>query len=71
MKHKTMRITQADFLLANRRASRNEEIQAHGRQVIFRSVKQKSRKIYDRNALKRAGIKSDDGSFRFISRQVQ
>jgi len=60
---KKLRITQNDFLLANRRASRTEEIQAHGKQIMFRSVTQKSKKVYDRNSLKRAGIKSDDGSF--------
>ena len=71
MKHnKRLRITQDDFLLANRRASRMEEIEAHGRQIIFRTVKQKSKKVYDRNSLKRAGIKSDDGSF-YIYRQQQ
>jgi len=65
MKHnKQLRITQNDFLLANRRASRAEEIQAHGKQIMFRSVTQKSKKVYDRNSFKRAGIKSDDGSFR-------
>lgn len=65
MKHKSLRITQADFLLANRRASRNEEIQAHGKQITFRTVTQKSKKVYDRNVFKRAVIKSDDGSFYF------
>jgi len=60
---KQLRITQKDFLLANRRASRAEEIEAHGKQIRFRSVLQKSRKVYDRNSMKRAGIKSDDGSF--------
>jgi len=69
MKHRTLRITQADFLLANRRASRAEEIQAHGKQIVFRTVKQKSRKVYDRNVIKRAVIKSDDGSFFVLSRK--
>jgi len=64
MKHnKKLRITQKDFLMANRRASRAEEIEAHGRQIQFRSVLQKSKKVYDRKSFKRAGIKSDDGSF--------
>ena len=64
MGHKKMRITEKDFLLANRRAARLEEIEAHGREITFRSVKHKSRKVYDRKRLKRAVIKmSDDGSF--------
>ena len=62
MGHKKMRITEKDFLLANRRAARLEEIEAHGREITFRSVKHKSRKVYDRKRLKRAAIKSDDGS---------
>lgn len=67
MKHKKMRITEKDFLLANRRAARAEEIEAHGKQITFRTVMQKSRKVYDRKRLKRAVIKGDDGSF-FIYR---
>jgi len=64
MRHnRKLRITQKDFLLANRRASRAEEIEAHGKQIQFRSAIQKSKKVYDRNRLKRAAIKSDDGSF--------
>ena len=43
-KKKNFRITQDDFLLANRKAAREEEIQAHGKQVIFRPVWQKSKK---------------------------
>ena len=57
MKHKRLRITQKDFLLACRRAARQEEIDAHGKQIIFRVHKQKSKKAYDRKVLKRAGIK--------------
>ena len=63
MKHRKMRITEKDFLLANRRAARQEEIEAHGKAIIFRSVRHKSRKVYDRKRLKRAVIKSDDGSY--------
>lgn len=70
MGHKKMRITEKDFLLANRRAARLEEIEAHGREITFRSVKHKSRKVYDRKRLKRAVIKmSDDGSF-FVSKGI-
>jgi len=70
MKHrKKLRITQDDFLLANRRASRAEEIEKFGRQVIFRTITQRSKKTYDRNRLKRAYIKSDEGSFDFSELQ--
>lgn len=58
-KHKTLRITERDFLLANRRAARLEEIEAHGRPVTFRKAIHKSKKVYDRKALKRQA--SDDG----------
>ena len=67
MRQKKLRITQADFMLANRKASREEEIREHGRQCIFRSVTQKSKKVYDRKRLKRAGIADDDCSFHFCS----
>lgn len=46
-------------LLANRRAARLEEIEAHGRPVTFRKAIHKSKKVYDRKALKRQA--SDDG----------
>ena len=52
-KQKTMRITEADFMLANRRAARQEEIDAHGRQVSFRKVMHRSKKAYDRNKYKK------------------
>ena len=58
--HRKFRITEKDFLLANRQASREEEIREHGRQILFRTVKQKSKKVYDRKRLKKAGIGSDD-----------
>ena len=64
-KHKKLRITEADFMLANRRAARMEEISEHGRPVSMRSALHKSQKVYDRKRLKRAGIKlSDDCPFR-------
>lgn len=66
-KEKKYTITQKDFLLANRKAARQEEIDAHGKQIIFRSVKQKSRKAYDRKTMKRADIDTDDGSFCYES----
>ena len=33
------RITQKDFMLANRKAAREEEIESHGKQIIFRNSK--------------------------------
>ena len=61
---KKLRITEADFMLANRRAARMEEISEHGRPVSMRSALHKSKKVYDRKCLKRAGINSDDCPFR-------
>lgn len=63
MKNKKLRITESDFMLANRRAARLEEIEAHGRPVHSRTMIHKSKKVYDRKRLKRAVIKSDDGSY--------
>lgn len=58
MKHKTMRITERDFLLANRRAARQEDIEAHGRPTTFRSKLQETRKAYNRKKNKK--IPNDD-----------
>ena len=44
---KTLRITQKDYLKANRRASRQEEIDVHGKPVRI-SAAHKSKKKYDR-----------------------
>ena len=66
MKQKKLKITLEDFILANRKAARMEEIERHGRQVQSRRMVHKSKKTYDRNRLKRAVIKSDDGSFLYI-----
>lgn len=51
-KLKKLRITEADFMLANRRAARLEEIAEHGRPVSFRRSIHKSKKLYDRKRLK-------------------
>ena len=59
-KQKKLRITEADFMLANRRAARLEEIAEHGRPVSMRSALHKSKKVYDRKRLKKAGITNDD-----------
>ncbi len=60
MKNNKLRITEKDFLLANRRASRAEEIEKYGKQISMRSITHKSKKAYDRNRLKKAGIKYYD-----------
>ena len=59
-KQKKLRITEADYMLANRRAARLEEIAEHGRPVSFRKAIHKSKKVYDRKKLKGAGITGDD-----------
>ena len=66
MKQKKLKITLEDFILANRKAARKEEIERHGRQVLSRKMVHKSKKTYDRKRLKRAVIKSDDSSLNFI-----
>ena len=58
-KQKKLRITEKDFLLANRRAARMEEIEAHGRPVSFRKAIHKSKKVYDRKRIKKADCSSD------------
>lgn len=52
-KQKKLRITEADFMLANRRAARMEEIEQHGKPVSFRKVLQKSKKVYNRKRFKK------------------
>ena len=50
---KKLRITEKDFLLANRRAAREEDIALHGRPTSFRKALHKSKKIYDRKRFKK------------------
>ncbi len=57
-KPKTLHITEADFMLANRRAARLEEIAEHGRPVSFRKALHKSKKLYDRKRFK--GLEAED-----------
>ena len=57
-KGKKLRITEADYMLAQRRASRILEIQEHGRPVSYTAL-HKSKKVYDRKRLKKAGITDD------------
>ena len=59
-KKKTLRITESDYMLAQRRAARLEEIEVHGKPVSFRKALHKSKKAYDRKRLKKAGINPDD-----------
>ena len=49
-KQKKLRITEADFMLANRRAARLEEIAEHGRPVSFRKAVHKSKRSTTGNA---------------------
>ena len=58
-KQKKLRITEADFMLANRRAARLEEIAEHGRPVSFRKALHKSRKVYDRKRMKKTDISDE------------
>ena len=60
MRNKKLRITEKDFLLANRRASRAEEIGLYGKQVRMRSMTHKSKKVYDRKRMKKAGVRFND-----------
>lgn len=48
---KKMKITREDYLNANRKASREEEIAAHGHPVRIGGV-HKSKKVYDRKRSK-------------------
>ena len=66
MKHKRFRITEADYLKANRKAARQEEIESHGHPVQGRAMIHKSKKVYDRNHMKRAAIRGDDSSLFFL-----
>ena len=52
-KQKKLRYTETDFMLANRRAARLEEIEQHGKPVSFRKVLQKSKNVYNRKRLKK------------------
>lgn len=67
-KNKKLRITEHDYLLANRKASREEEIAAHGKPVSFRPHLHRSRKDYNRATMKKAITLEDDGFFIIRSR---
>ncbi len=57
-KTKVLRITEKDFMLANRRASRMEEIALHGKPVSARTLLHKSKKVYNRKRQK--AIKTEE-----------
>ena len=57
---KKLRITEADFMLANRRAAREEDIFLHGRSTAFRKALHKSKKVYDRKRLKKDSLIGDE-----------
>lgn len=42
------RITEVDYIKANRKASREDEISLYGRQISARTIVQKSKKAYNR-----------------------
>ncbi len=50
---KKLRTTKADYMLAQRRAARMEEIAEHGKPVSLRSAVHRSKKVYDRKRLKK------------------
>ena len=58
-KSKRLRITEEDYILANRRAARAEEIELHGRPVSFRKMLHKSKKTYDRKRLKEVKVEGE------------
>ena len=62
-KPKRLRITERDYILANRKAAREEEILAHGKPISFRSHFHKIKKKYDRKQLKKAISDTTDDGF--------
>lgn len=59
LNRKRLRITEDDYILANRRAARAEEIELHGRPVSFRKMLHKSKKTYDRKRLKEVKVEGE------------
>lgn len=55
----------SDYIKANRKASREEEIALHGKEISFRPAVFKSKKKYDRKKEKKAGM--NDLPFFFYS----
>ena len=52
MARKKFRITVEDYILAQRRASREEEIRLHGKQIRGRRMLHRSKKTYSRKNAK-------------------
>ena len=52
-KQKKLRITEKDFMLANRRAARLEDIDLHGKPTAFRAAWPASKKTYSRKKFKK------------------
>ena len=52
-KQKKLRITEKDFMLANRRAARLEDIALHGKPTAIHAVRHASKKVYNRKRLKK------------------
>lgn len=59
LKRKRLRITEDDYILANRRAARAEEIELHGRPVSFRKMLHKSKKTYNRKREKAVKVEGE------------
>lgn len=49
-------ITEIDYIKANRKASRDEEIGLYGKQIHHRTIIQKSKKVYNRQRDKKVRI---------------
>ena len=58
-KQRRLRITEDDYILANMRAARAEEIELHGRPVSFRKMLHKSKKTYNRKRLKKFKLEGE------------
>ena len=57
-RQKNLRITQDDYIKANRKASREAEIADYGHPLCHKRV-HKSKKVYDRKRIKKADCSSD------------
>ena len=59
-KQKKLRITEKDFMLANRRAARMEDIALHGKPTSLRSHMHTSKLTYSRKKCKKSIPDSND-----------
>lgn len=60
MKPYHIRFSEKDFLHANRRAARQEDIDEHGRPTAFRSAKHATMKQYNRQKERREAFNNYD-----------